>query len=128
MMVGKSGAGKTTLLNALCGIKPENYTIRGSLLMGRDNQMQEVLQDFNVRQQYISIMYQHDHLMDYYGEFTVIEILYWETFGLVPSDTIIEQADEVGIFELLDTQYKVLSGGQRVRVRLTVILLTKKPI
>eukprot|EP00494_Astrolonche_serrata_P031360 UN31629 len=89
MMVGKSGVGKTSLLNAICGISPERYALSGTIKMGNDvDNMKEVLKSPDIRRNYISIMYQEDNLIAYYEDFSVYEVVYWETFGLITPEKI----------------------------------------
>eukprot|EP00494_Astrolonche_serrata_P018269 UN18461 len=99
----------------------------GRMIKGRKN-LKEVITLPSARRKYISIMHQHDNLLEYYREFKVKEVMYWETFGMISEDLIKSQLKDLDLENSLEQKYSSLSGGQKIRVRLAVILLRGKPI
>eukprot|EP00494_Astrolonche_serrata_P025099 UN25360 len=90
--------------------------------------MEEMLNNPEGRRDTIAMLHQHDDLYEYYQDFSTIEVVYWETFGMVSMKDIKTQLKELELDASGPQKYKILSGGQKIRVRLAISLLRGSPI
>ncbi len=118
MLEGKNGSGKTTLLRALCGLYEPDV---GEILWhGKSIKKQDEL--------YRRELFYLGHLNAIKPDLTVFENLRFNTQlagGLETDDALMQALDAIGLFAFEDFPASQLSQGQKRRVALARLLLTK---
>ena len=118
---GRNGSGKTTLLRTLCGLlTPET----GDILWQGEN-LRRLGEDFHRDTLYFG------HLNGIKGDLTPLENL--RVAAILDGDraeeaAILDALDEMGLTGLEDLPTKVLSQGQKKRVALARLLLSRAPL
>jgi len=118
---GRNGSGKTTLLRALCGLlRPEAGSIRW-----RGEGIRELAEDFNRELLYFG------HLNGIKADLTGLENLrIASTLDQDPADepAILDALAQIGLEGFEDLPTRMLSQGQKKRVALARLILSKAPL
>lgn len=127
-VMGPSGCGKSTLLN-LIGCM-DNMTEGEYYLDGVPIHKMSRRDVQKCRRKYISFIFQHFALMDYYSVYENVELPLLAK-GLpkrVRKRKAIKALRQLGILELADKLPKQLSGGQQQRTAIARAIVTQNPI
>ncbi len=116
-LVGPNGVGKTSLLRAACGLLP----LESGEFVWRGQPIERVRDDFNTQLTYLA------HTNALKGDLTAQENLHFELSmrGIVTSPAIAEQLGVLGIGHCAQLPARVLSAGQRRRLGLARVLLSR---
>lgn len=117
VVTGPNGAGKSTLLRVLAGfLRPASGTVR--------------IEDTGSDSADIAA---HAHFLSPLNAMkpalTVRENLgFWRSFGDTPWQSIEQSLDRVGLGHVIDVPFSDLSTGQRRRIAIARLFVTKKPV
>lgn len=118
MLEGRNGSGKTTLLRALCGLYLPD---EGEILM---DGLSIKKQDEDYRQELLYL----GHLNAIKADLTVLENLRFNSLlagESVSDDDLMDALDTIGLFAFEDFPTSQLSQGQKRRVALARLLVSK---
>ena len=118
---GHNGSGKTTLLRTLCGL----LTPDAGDIFWNGEQVRRLGEDFHRDTLYFG------HLNGIKGDLTAIENLRVAAIldgDQVSEDDILDALEEMGLAGFEDLPTKVLSQGQKKRVALARLLLSRAPL
>lgn len=120
-VVGPSGSGKSSLLSYICGTLPTEFETQGRVLLGEEDVTRTVPE-----QRGIGILFQEPLL------FPHLSVRGNLLFGLRSSDSrrarrrqVDAELDSMGLQGFGDRDPATLSGGQKARVALLRVLLSK---
>jgi heme exporter protein A len=116
-LVGPNGVGKTSLLRAACGLLP----LESGEIRWRGREIEKARDDFNHRLVYLA------HTNALKGDLTAEENLHFELAMRSPvsATAIREQLSALGIGHCAQLPARVLSAGQRRRLALSRVVLSK---
>lgn len=115
-ITGRNGAGKSTLLRLVCGLlRPETGSIRFSGA-SEEKGLPE-------------LCHYAGHADALKPAMTVLENLsFWQNFRSDPADDPFDALDRLGISHLADLPAAYLSAGQKRRVALARLFVTRRPV
>jgi len=124
-LLGQTGSGKTTLFRNLSGTLHKSCTMKSQISNFKSK---------SEKRQNIEYLPQCDTFLPHYKDHTVrqiLEIFHYATEGKHISDDAMRSLlmrMNLNVNEIPSQKYSTLSGGEKVRVRLTTLLMSNKPI
>lgn len=120
-LMGPSGCGKSTLLNAIAGHLPNDFSLKGSIVLN-----QQAIETALPHQRQIGILFQDDLLFPHLNVWENIAIaLPNKIKGKERKQHAIECLQQVNLNNLAFSMPHQISGGQRARVSLLRMLQAK---
>lgn len=134
-LIGKSGEGKSTLLSSLLNPK---LILSGNVIVNGQNIKQIRKRELSKTRKNLGILFQHTNLLEEESVYENIKIFYpkyanffydWIKFLNKKQKTEIWQTlKHVGILSKIFTRTAELSGGEKRRLEIVLIMLKRTPI